>query len=72
MSSEKSSKKEERNCASVMIIWKKMDFHHNYGGKRGEGGSIMQEFLKTLSDNAENVSCRKVVFESHSTRLGWT
>ena len=30
----------------------------------------MQEFLKTLSDNAENVSCSKIVFESHSTIAG--
>ena len=61
------AKKEEKSCVSVVLVWKRSDFYENYGGKRGEGGSIMQEFLKNVSDYAKSISEKEVRFESRST-----
>ena len=59
----------EKNCVSIVIIWDKFDFHKNHGGRRGEGGSIMQKLLNYLSECSRSVS-KCEVFESRSTLDG--
>jgi len=60
---------EEKNCVSIVIIWDKIDFHKNHGGKRGRAGSTMQKLLNDLSECSRRIS-KSDVFESRSTLDG--